>query len=270
MGGRRPPRFEQRSLNPASRGLRQLAQRLFGKRFVHRHRVHRVRIGDATFKRIRFGDVARAEQAERALEHFEGSAALPRLYARFDDELLVEFVDGERLARIDGACADALARFHAAVHRGGHRLVPAAQSGVLERVERDLALLQRTGVIETGAAGALRAARDRLAPSALRVGWDYTDGVAKNFVWRDDTTLVGIDVESLAADALVGTGIAKSLSRGDRELRPRLLEAYTRASGADLEKELPFVELCGELRWLVNRLLKGSRIEPGRLERFLG
>jgi hypothetical protein len=38
----------------------------------------------------------------------------------------------------------------------------------------------------------------------------------------------------------------------------------------DLEKELPFVELCCEVGWLRNRLLKGSSLDPARLERFGG
>lgn len=267
MAPRRPPGFESSSLNPLGRRLRQLALRL-GGRFVHRHRVERLRIGDATFKRVRFGDSGRAEVAARALAIFEGTGAVPRLYERFDDELLVEFVEGERLARIDPAGADALARFYATIHAPDRRTVATAESGVPERLARDLDFLVVTGVIDTTHGGALRDAAERLAPTELTLGWDYTDGVAKNFVWRDDATLVGVDVEALQPDALIGIGLAKVLARGDAETRARLIETFDRESGLDLEKALPFVELCGEVRWLKRRVLKGSAIEPDRLERF--
>jgi hypothetical protein len=279
MAGRRPPRFAQRPLNPAGRRLRQAVLRWLEKRFVHEHRVHRIQIGSGTFKRVTFGDAGSAEQAARALQHFEHSGVLPRLYARFDAELLVEYVEGERLARIETGQADALARFYAAILDGGSRLVPLEHSGTRESFARDLALLHESGTIDASLRDRALRAFERLAPSRVRVGWDYTDGVAKNFVWRPDGSLVGVDVEAIQPSALVGTGIAKSLSRGDRELRTRFLEAFspyshrTHASeGAtlDLEKELPFVELCCEARWLRDRLLKGSSLDPARLERFGG
>ena len=267
---RRSPPFAQRSLESLSRRLRRAALRWVSKRFVHRHRVSRLRIGGRTFKRIDFGDAFTAERVARALEHFSGAPEIPELWAHFDAELLVEFVPGDPLARLGVEDADALARFYARIHRGGSRLVAIGESGQIARAERDLAFLQEVGVVDRSAASDLGAALAALAPDAVHIGWDYTDAVAKNFVRRADGSLAGIDVEALREDALVGTGVAKCLVNADGPHRERLLAALASRSDLDLAPTLPFVELCFSLAWLRNRCLKGSSLEPRILERFRG
>jgi hypothetical protein len=264
----RPPRFDERSLDPRLRGLRQRLLRRLSRRFVHRHRVSRVRVGVRDFKRIRFGDAFLADRAASALEHFAGSGIVPALEARFDDELLVEFVAGERLARLDIGAAPSLARFYARVHAGGSRLVPVTEARASEHAHRDLSFLRDVAVVDAACARDLGEAIERLAPERVRIGWDYTDAVPKNFVRRADGTLVGVDVGALCPDALVGTGIAKSFARGDAAYRSAFLEAFAASSDLDLDPSLPFVELCFHLAWLKNRCLKGSRLEPSRLARF--
>ncbi len=269
MSARRPPRFEQRSLNPLLRRLRQQILRRVGKRFVHAHRVSLVRIGTRRFKRIRFGDAWLASRAATGLEHFSGSGVVPELEARFDEELLVEFVEGERLTRFDPSAAEPLASFYARVHVGGTRREATAATGLVARAGRDLAFLRDVEVVDARQATGLEAALTRLAPAEVLLGWDYTDAVPKNFVRREDGRLVGIDVEALQPDGLVGIGIAKSLARGDASYRRAFLDAFRKQSEIDIERDLPFVELCFQLRWLKNRCLKGSRLDPSGLEPFL-
>ncbi len=264
----RPPRFSQRSLNPILRRIRQLWLRVVSKRFVHRHQVPRGRIGSQTFKRIRFGDAWTAQQTANALDRFDGSGVLPRLHARFDDELLVEYVEGRQLARIGREAADALARFYARIHEGGTYLAVTADTRIIEDVRRDLDFLRNTEVIDVACAEQVAETLASLAPPRVLLGWDYTDAVPKNFVWREDGTLVGIDVEALRSDGLVGIGIAKSLSRGDDSYRADFLEAFGKVSRLDLEPQLPLAELCFQVRSLKRRLLKGSPLDPAGLARF--
>lgn len=268
MSPQRPPRFEQRSLDSSLGRLRRAALRWVARRFVHRHRVSRLRIGDGSFKRIRFGDAWTAARAADALEHFRDAQEVPSLWARFDAELLVEFVPGEPLSSLGEESAEPLARFFARIHRGGSRLLPIGESGAIARAERDLAFLGEVGILDATRGARVAGAIDRLAPPEVHVGWDYTDAVAKNFVRRPDGSLVGIDVEALRPDALVGTGIAKSLARADDPHRARFLQAFETLSNLDLAPTLPFVELCFHLAWLRNRCLKGSRLDPAALERF--
>jgi hypothetical protein len=241
-----------------------------GRRFVHGHRVARVEIGGHPFKRIRFGDAWLAERTATALEHFAGSGVLPELEARFDEQLLVEFIEGRPLTELAAADAQAMAEFHARIHRGGTRLVPLAASGVLDRAVRDLRFLCEVGVVDPALGERLGERLDATSPPDVQLGWDYTDTVPKNFVRRPDGRLAAIDVEALKPEALVGTGLAKSLARGRPDYRPALLEALARAPAsspaASLLEALPFVELCFQLGWLKNRCLKGSRLDLAQLE----
>lgn len=266
--GGRPPRFRQRSLRPLGQRVRRLLLRRLGHRFVHRHRVLRLRIGGRSFKRIRFGDAWLASRAAAGLEHFRGAGVLPELEARFDDELLVEFVEGRPLARFDAGVAEPMAAFFARIHEGGASRSSPAASGDLARARRDLAFLHDVGVLGTGDRESLGRALERLAPPELWVGWDYTDAVPKNLVQRPDGSLAGVDVECLIPEGLVGIGIAKSLARGDAGYRDRFWPAFQRLCSLDLAAAFPFVELCFQLRWLKNRCLKGSRIDASGLLRY--
>lgn len=268
MTDRPPPPFEQRSLNPLGRRLRQLWLRRVSKRFVHGHRVARVRIGERQFKRIRFGDAWLAERTAGALQHFAGSGAVPELVASFDEELLVEFVEGDRLRGFEPDLAQDLASFYARIHAGGAREVSLAESGAADQADRDLDFLASTGVLAADRVDEVEKALQRMAPPRVYLGWDYTDAVPKNFVRAGDR-LVGIDVEALQAGGLVGIGIAKLLARSGEDFRRCFLEAFGLASPLDLAPSLPFVELCFRLRWLKNRCLKGSRLDPEILEAAL-
>lgn len=267
-GGGRPPRFRQRSLHPVGQRLRRtLLQRMLG-RFVHRHRVSRLRIGKRSFKRIRFGDAWLARRAAAGLEHFREAGILPELEALFDAELLVEFVEGEPPARFDAALAEPMAAFFARIHAGGARPTTATARAALRRARRDLAFLHDVGIVDAGDRVDLERALERLAPAKLLVGWDYTDAVPRNFIRRADGSLVGVDVEALQPESVVGIGIAKSLARGDEGYRSGFWPAFARRSPLDLEASFPFVELCFQLRWLKNRCLKGSRIDTSGLLRL--
>jgi hypothetical protein len=230
--------------------------------------VQRIRIGSRRYKRIRFGDAWTALQTANALDHFDGSGVLPRLHVRFDDELLVEYVEGRQLVRIDREAAEALARFYARIHEGGTRLAVVADTRIVEDVLRDLEFLRDAEVIDAACEEQVAETLALLAPPRVLLGWDYTDAVAKNFVWREDGTLVGIDVEALRSDGLVGIGIAKSLARGDDSYRADFLDAFAKVSRLDLEPQLPLAELCFQVRSLKRRLLKGSRLDPAALGRF--
>jgi len=270
----RIPRFRERGLNPALRRLRQLSLRFVKNRFVHRHRVRRVRLGSRDYKRIRFGDAWTAAAVAEHLERFESSGLFPAVEARFDDELLLEFVDGARLDAFDATTVDPMARFYAALYR------PAEQEGAKRRLEdtrfardalRDLRFLRDVGVVEAGRLPALERALAALAPAQVYVGFDYTDAVPKNFVRRTDGLLVGVDAGALQAGALVGTGVAKSLARGDASYQAGFLDAFATHSDLPLAPAMPFVELCFRAAWLKRLYLKGSarRLEPDALERFL-
>ena len=140
------------------------------------------------------------------------------------------------------------------------------------RIRRDarFEVMRDAGVIDAVCEEQVAETLTSLAPPQVLLGWDYTDAVAKNFVWREDGTLVGIDVEALRSDELVGIGIAKSLSRGDASYRADFLDAFAKVSRLDLEPQLPLAELCFQARSLKDRLLKGSRLDPASLERFRG
>lgn len=268
------PRFRETSLYPPLRGVRQLLLRLFSNRFVPRNRVRRIRLGTRDYKRVRLGDVWTANRVADGLRLFESTGSFPRLEAQFEDELLIEFVPGTHLAGFDAAAGPAVAAFFANLYRPtlqADARRPLAETRFAGEARRDLRFLHDVGIVDAERRRALECALDALSPAEVYVGWDYTDSIPKNFVTRLDGTLVGIDAEALHPDVLLGTGIAKSLARGDADYRTSFFAAFAAESTLSLEPSLPFAELCFHLGWQKRLYLKGSkkRLEPEVLERFL-
>lgn len=230
-------------------------------------------LGGHRFKRIQFGDSGQAARIARALEYFAERDVLPAVEARFDSELLLEWIEGDRLDGFDASHSSELARFYAVLYDTtdpGNRAVPTHETAIVARTARDLRFLRDVGVIDDACATELLAATQSLAPAELWIGHDYTDAVPKNFIRHANGRIYGIDAEALVDDGLIGIGVAKSLDRGGPAFREGFLAEFQKLSELPLVSLLPFVELVFQIRWQKNLFLKGSagRMEPERLERF--
>jgi hypothetical protein len=265
------PRFRQRSLHTRERRLGTLWRRWFSKRFVRVKDVRIVHLNGKAYKRLTLPDTGFAEQVARNVAVFREFEILPRVFATEDRELVVEFVAGEPMPEPPTPdLLDRYARFFATLYSVGSRRIPLAESGFDARLRDDLEFLRDVGVLSADAHRDLSGAAERLATEEVFVGFDYRDALAKNFIVRPDGRLVGIDVEDLEADILLGTGLAKALLRGLGEHRQELLNGIAKHADVDLRPSMPYVELCFTASWTKHTFLKGRHtlVDPAHFDRF--
>ena len=219
-------------------------------------------------KRIVFRDSFLAARVEATFEQFGPSDCLPRLLQRYENEIWVEFVDGEPVEG-DPRTAAEVGDFFRTVHSRNARLVPIAETVFLDRARSDALGLAYLGVIRASEADQLSALAQRLAPERLWVGFDYLDPVLKNFVRRPDGRLVAVDVEALRFDEMIGTGLAKCCTRWLLDRGRVLAQADQAVPG--LSRYFSFVELCFLLRWTKRSFVQGKQrsVDPDRLRRLL-
>ena len=84
---------------------------------------------------------------------------------------------------------------------------------------------------------------------------DFVDPVPKNFVIRNDL-LVGIDVEALKPDILLGTGPAKARLRWLDSTGDVLTRRLRDAGSPDLSSQFDYAELCFRCSYARQKVLQ--------------
>jgi len=104
------------------------------------------------------------------------------------------------------------------------------------------------------------------------VGYDCTDAILKNFVWAEGGALRAVDVESLGADVLLGSGAAKASVRWLGDQRGKFLSRLKELGAPDFESYFDFVELAFRAFWQKSSFLEKKRrfVDPALFDRFLG
>lgn len=241
--------------------LRRRWRSLRGAGLNKTHVVHRVTIGEARLKRVRFADSERAGAAADALERLADSGCVPRLLMHQEAQLWVEYVPGRLANLADPADRERLLECFV-------RLYCAAPSTAMDpsrytaRLQRDLEFLNASGVLQPERVDQLQALELRLRPSQVLVGYDYIDPLGKNFVIQGDRA-VAIDIEALTADSLLGTGLAKAALRWPFDPSAAVLAGLTAASGPMLQNQLSWVRLCFLGDYFKQKLLQGK---PGHIQ----
>lgn len=246
---------------------------LFGTQLLKSQDLRFVTINGQRFKRLILRDSFLAAEIERQLESFGANDFFPALVTRYENEVWVQFVDGERLVEVDERALASIADFYAAVYRRRPRPVAMADLPYMHRIDQNLRFLGQVGVLSDAARRDLEAVARRLAPEQVWIGFDYVDPVLKNFVIaRDDGRLCAIDVESLADEQLIGTGVAKACVHWLEPFRDVFLERLAGAGVPDFQAYFRFVELAFVARWTKTKFLTQKRkfVQPERFDRFLG
>lgn len=247
-------------------------KRLFGTQLLKSQDLRFVTINGQRFKRLILRDSFLAAEIERQLESFGASDHFPALVTRYENEVWVQFVDGQRLVEVDEQALAKIADFYAAVYARRPRQVAMAELPFLNRLEQNLRFLQQVGVLSEAARRELEAVGRRLAPERVWIGFDYVDPVLKNFVIaRDDQRLCAIDVESLADEQLIGTGVAKACVHWLEPFRDTFLARLAGAGAPDFQAYFDFVELGFTARWTKTKFLTQKRkfVQPELFDRFL-
>lgn len=268
---RRIPRFRHSSLHSLGRRIGMRLRRRWLGRFVPEKRVRLIEIGSARFKRLTLPDAWTAAQLARRLERFRSHQVFPLVIAQSANELLLEYVEGSRVAEpLDEAACGRLAGFFAVLYAQGRHAVETRAAGFADALQLDLAFLGQVGVLGASALPELLRAAEALAPAQVYVGHDYLDPIARNFLITPAGRLVAVDVEELMPDQLLGSGVAKAVLRTPGASRERLLEGIRRTAGLDLAPVMPFVELAFLAGWTKHALLKGraSLVRPELFEPY--
>lgn len=259
------PAARQKLRTSRLRRARYWLSRLTGTRLQKSQKLYMVDIAGHRFKRVVLRDSAQAARIEANLECYGDSERIPGLVIRYENEVWLDFIEGEVLASADEASVRAIADLFAELYAREPLRIDPAEGGWVSRLARNLQFLRRVGVIDADLHDTL--VRDGVegAPEQVWLGFDYTDPVLKNFVRAADGRICAIDVESLEPETLIGTGYAKACRRWMTPPQRKLfLESLARPGVPDFAPELPFIELSWLSAYTVMMFLeqKWKHVEP--------
>jgi len=226
------------------------------------HRGHR-------YKRVVFGDSRQAECVESNMQTVAVKSALPRLLLRHEREIWLEFVHGRALDLTSATDMELLAIFYAELYSGGARNVALTDTSWHENLQTDLWFLGRSGVLSPARTEALIRYAETQTPEQIWQGFDYVDPVAKNFIVAADG-LKAIDIESIQADQLLGTGIAKAGIHWPGFDADGFIARMLEAGAPDFRAQQRYTELCFIAGWTKRKVLTGKHryVQPERFDRF--
>lgn len=261
--------IRQRSLHGWPRRLRAALGPLAG--LPRSQRVYLVTLGDWRCKRIVFADSQPAAAIAQRLQTFASDAVYPGLLLERERELWVEYIEGERVERVDDALLADLARLLGVLMKRDPRRVPLRETPWLANLELDLAFLAGVGVLDAAVSHRLAAGARERAPRHVWVGYDCSDAILKNFVWQRGGGLRAVDVESLGAGQLLGSSAAKAATRWLGPRRAEFLSQLRAIGVPDFESYFDFVELCFRAFWQKSSYLERKRrfLDPRLFEPFL-
>lgn len=262
--------FRQRSLHPFPRRLRDALRGRLVRRPPRSQRVFVVTIRGRRYKRVVLPDAHHAALVAARLRAFGPSGIYPSLIFEREREVWVEFVEGERVTAPTPDVVDGIADLLAVMHRREPRRLPAAETRFPHELRVDLRFLGDVGVIAPEFASELVERAEALAPAHLWVGHDCSDTILKNFVRTPEGRIRAVDVESLGAGQLLGSGAAKACLRWLGPHRERFLSRLRAAGVPDFFPYLPFVELSFLAFWTKSSFLEGKSrfVNPSLFERF--
>jgi hypothetical protein len=264
--------FRQSALHPLGRRARFRVLGWLSNRPPNSTRSYVVTIAGRRLKRIVFSDSHQAEIAAARLETFGPSGIYPALVLQRERELWVEYVEGEPLGHADREVVGQLAEFFATLYRRDPRCEPIEATPFAWALQRDLGFLREVGVISPGVHRVLDEIAGKLTPKQVWVGYDCTDAILENFVRDRAGRIRGVDVESLGAGQLLGSGVAKAAVRWLGALRDAMLHELRAREVPDFTAYLPFVEMSFLAFWQKSSFLEKKRrfVDPSHFDRFLG
>lgn len=233
------------------------------------HVVHFVDIGEARYKRVVFAELETAQAVVAALQALGGTGCVPALARHQDCEVWVDYVPGPPPKPSDPTHQACLIDFFRRLYAVGGTLID-DPAPFIARLHSDLDFLVEAGVLTRERGARLKELEQRLRPPSVRVGLDYIDPLAKNFVVADEG-LVAIDIEALVSDAILGTGLAKARLRWPFDPCPAVCGRLADGGGPDLSVQLPWAELCFLCEYFRQKLLQGKpgHVRLGALDRLL-
>jgi hypothetical protein len=263
-------RLPQKSFHPLSRRIRNRLSSWFGNRPPRNQNVFRVEIDGHSVKRVCMADSFEADSCAANLRTFGPDRIYPSLILRKENELWVEYIEGEPLREVSREALDQLARIFGILNSKDPELVKTSHTDHNHALHVDLEFLHAVGLLGAARHRELDALADRITPPSLWIGYDCTDAIRKNFVICPDGHVRGIDIESIGARIPIGSGAAKASVRWLGSDRSFFLEALAKHSVPDVRPSMNFLELAFCAFWQKNCVLEGKRhfVSPKLFDRF--
>ena len=264
--------FRQKSLHPATRRLRFRLLGLLSNRPRNSQRIYVVTINGQRYKHVVFPDSYQAAKVAIHLRSFAATGIYPDLILERENELWVEYIEGEQVVSADAAVVEKIADLFGVLYGRDPKLLATDQTAFAHELHSDLEFLNAVGVLGDGVHTLLQETAERETPKEVWVGYDCTDAILKNFVLDPEGRLRGVDVESLNGDQLIGSGFAKANVRWLGAHSESFLARLRERTVPDFQAYLPFIEMSFVAFWLKSSFLekKNRFVDPRLFDRFLG
>lgn len=260
-------RFSHRPAHSIGRRLLDAFRSTFVGGLGKSQRVYFVDINGQRYKRVLFGDSALAQTVVDAISTCGEELMLPKLFHQHENELWFEFVEGEVLKSDLPAHREALAQVFASLYSNKSVLTALGGHPIHRQLNNDLRFLHELGFLDPAQHARLTSQAETLIPEHAWFGLDYLDPVLKNFVLKDQQAVI-IDLESIGQNALLGTGIAKSVLHWlDANERAAFTERVIELGAPDIRAQMDYAQLVLNTGWTKRKLLAGKRARA-KLELF--
>lgn len=269
---RQAVRFDQRSLHPPRVRLERRLKRLLTNYFVNSQKVYLVTLDGHKFKHLVLGDSYLAATIAGNLKAFWAEQIFPALIAVEENEIWLEFVDGDRIDFINDDFVAQVARFYSLVYNKNPQRSATAVSRFNHEVHTNLRFLNKLGVLRDNVYRELDRVADAITPKNIWIEYDYTDPSPYNFMIGPNGKLKAIDVESIRRDQLLGRGIAKAFRIWPEPYRDYLIDEMKGQATPDFIAYMPFIELCFLSDWVKRSIFHGKihNVDPALFDQFRG
>ena len=143
-------------MEPIRQRIKRFALGTFTGRFVKRQRVYRVTLGKKHFKRIVFAGSERPVRIDESLGALDDTGIFPRLYARYDEELWVGYLEGTPVHRDDTNVINDFAELIAILYKADARETATRETNFRSESHANLELLCDANVLDAETAAAFR------------------------------------------------------------------------------------------------------------------
>lgn len=260
---------------PAYGIIKRLRRRLlsiFNRWHREGYDVRYVYINKNKFKKVIFRTEANSERIYQDLKAFGPSRHFPTVIGKHRSTLWVEFVQGDTIRNVDTHALTLLADFYAAIYKRDPQLATLRETAIWHTFLQDLCFLHDVKILNQSLHRELMDANG-IIPSAVWIGFDYTDPITANIVLRQDKNVIcAIDIKNLYSGVLIGRGIAKARSRWlSDKLTESFFEQLTLKGAPDFRAYLPFLEMLNQVTRAKSMVLRGQMksLRPAGLNQCL-
>ena len=229
-----------------------------------RQSVLPVNVNGRRFKRVMCGDSHQAQAIAACLEAFGPSPHLPTVVLTTGKEVWVDYLAGRPFRPDDGSDLDCIYAFYGHLYNRRPYQQALEDTVYPERLSRDLWVLQEVGALDSQTAARLLSRAESHAPEQVWIGFDYDDARLDNFLLGSNGTPIGIDVENLKGDTLLGMGLASARLHWAHRHGPPFARMCAENGLSDIATSFPFIDFCYRAAILKQRHVKRKRSVRGK------